>query len=378
MKSVLKVLCLEDDEEDFEFVSEILQKSSLVCVTKRVDTEDKFRTSLTEFNPDVILSDHALPQFNSMEALRVCKSKEIKVPFILVTGAVSDEFAVTCLKQGADDYILKSNLNRLPSAIKNALKLKEIEQAKLKAIAELALQNDELVKTNKEVDSLVYSVSHNLRAPLMSVLGLINLAKRENSIDTLHQFHHMMEDTILKLDDTLKEILDYSKNARLELQIEKVNLQELIEDTFERMRFMPGFARMDIQVSIRNGIELYSDYYRLSVIINNLISNAIKYQDKYKETARLHIHGAVENSKALLRFEDNGMGIDNKLISKIFDMFFRANTEKDGSGLGLYIVREAVEKLQGKIDIKSELGEGTTFILEIPNYNREYTIGGLT
>src|SRR5689334_17291478 len=167
MKSVLKVLCLEDDEEDFEFINETLQKSSLVCVTRRVDTEDKFKNSLVEFNPDVILSDHALPQFNSMEALRVCQLQELKAPFILVTGAVSDEFAVTCLKAGADDYILKSNLNRLPSAIKNALKLKETEKAKLKAISDLALQNDELIKANKEVDSLVYSVSHNLRAPLM-------------------------------------------------------------------------------------------------------------------------------------------------------------------------------------------------------------------
>lgn len=368
MKSVLKVLCLEDDDEDFEFINETLQKSSLVCVTKRVDTENKFKNSLTEFNPDVILSDHALPQFNSMEALRVCQSQDMKVPFILVTGAVSDEFAVQCLKQGADDYILKSNLGRLPSAIKNALKLKEIEQAKLKAIAELALQNDELIKTNKEVDSLVYSVSHNLRAPLMSVLGLINLSKRENNIEMLHQFHHMMEDTILKLDDTLKEILDYSKNARMDLQVVKVDLKQLIQETLEKMQFMPGYARMDVQVEIEDKVDFYTDYYRLSVIINNLISNGIKYQDRSKESPRLHISGSVSENHVLLKFEDNGIGIDNTVVSKIYDMFFRANTEKDGSGLGLYIVKEAVDKLQGKIQIKSALGEGTTFTLEIPNH----------
>ena len=190
-----------------------------------------------------------------MEALRVCQSKNLEVPFILVTGAVSDEFAVKCLKLGADDYILKSNLNRLPSAIKNALKLKETEQAKLKAISDLALQNNELVKTNKEVDSLVYSVSHNLRAPLMSVLGLINIAKKENNVSTLHEYHHMMQETILKLDDTLKEILDYSRNARQELQIERINLRELINETLEKMRFMPGFARMDVRVLVNDSVE---------------------------------------------------------------------------------------------------------------------------
>jgi signal transduction histidine kinase len=365
---MLRILCLEDDEEDFEFINDTLLRNALPCVTKRVDNEEKFRSALAEYNPDVILSDHALPQFNSLEALRVCQSKNLQVPFILVTGAVSDEFAVTCLKHGADDYILKSNLNRLPSAIRNALKLKETEKAKLQAITDLALQNDELIKTNKEVDSLVYSVSHNLRAPLMSLLGLINLAKRENGIDTLHTYHHMMEDTILKLDDTLKEILDYSRNARQELQVEKVNLQELISETLEKMQFMPGYARMDIKVSMNETVAFYADYYRVSVIINNLISNAIKYQDQYKEKPFLHIDVSVANERALLKFEDNGIGIDNKLISKIFDMFFRATTQKDGSGLGLYIVKEAVEKLQGKIEIKSELGVGTIFALKIPNY----------
>lgn len=370
MKSALRILCLEDDEEDFEFIHETIQNSSLYCTLKRVDTEEAFRHAIEEFNPDVILSDHALPQFNSMEALNLCQSKKLQAPFILVTGAVSDEFAVKCLKQGADDYILKSNLKRLPSAIKNALKLKETEQAKLKAIADLALQNDELIKANKEVDSLVYSVSHNLRAPLMSALGLLNLAKRENSVESLRQYHHMMEDAILKLDDTLKEILDYSKNARQELQIESINLLQLLDEMLEKMRFMPGFARMDIKTSVTGAGEFYSDYYRMSVIINNLLSNAIKYQDRHK-LPWLRVDVNVEKNRLLLKFEDNGIGIDSTLLPKIFDMFFRANTEKDGSGLGLYIVKEAIEKLNGKIEIKSELGVGTSFSLEIPNDAKE-------
>jgi signal transduction histidine kinase len=370
MKSVLRILCLEDDEEDFEYLNETLNKNGLPCITKRVDNEEKFLKALAEYNPDVILSDHALPQFDSTEALRLCQSKGIQIPFILVTGAMSDEFAVKCLKLGADDYILKSNLHRLPSAIKNALKFKETEKAKLKAIADLASQNDELTKANKEVDSLVYSVSHNLRAPLMSVMGLLNLTKRESSIDTLHHYHHLMEDTILKLDDTLKEILDYSKNARQELQVEKIDLQNLIYETLEKMQFMPDFNRMDVQISLK-GSEFHADYYRMSVIINNLISNAIKYQDSAKEKPYLQIEGIVEKESVFLKFVDNGVGIDSSLLPKIFDMFFRANTEKDGSGLGLYIVKEAVEKLDGAIEIKSELGVGTTFLLEIPNYKRE-------
>ena len=131
---------------------------------------------------------------------------------------------------------------------------------------------------------------------------------------------------------------------------------------------MPGFDLLDVKVSIRHQTEFKTDYYRMSVVMNNLISNAIKYLDRNKQKPFLGITVNDDNEKALLWVQDNGMGIDNSLIPKIFDMFFRANTERDGSGLGLYIVKEAMQKLQGTIDIESELGEGTMFDLEIPNH----------
>src|SRR5690606_2705781 len=157
----------------------------------------------------VILSDHALPQFNSVEALTICRKNSMNTPFILVTGTVSEEFAVSCLKQGADDYVLKSNLVRLPTAIINALKQRNVELKRKKAEKTLRKQNEELVKINKELDSFVYSVSHNLRAPLMSVLGLLRLAQLEversgKEINLLLSYFSMMEHSINKLDDTLK------------------------------------------------------------------------------------------------------------------------------------------------------------------------------
>jgi signal transduction histidine kinase len=363
----LRILCLEDDPEDFEFVNEVLARNGVSFVSTRVHTEDAYLNALSEYKPDLILSDHSLPQFDSIEALKLCRAVSLEIPFILVTGAVSDEFAVMCMKLGADDYILKSNLNRLPASIANALKHKEAEKAKLKAVGELASQNEELIKINKEVDSLVYSVSHNLRAPLMSMLGLVNLAKSESNPETLHQYHRMMEGAIHKLEDTLKEILDYSRNARQELRIEPVDFTKLINETLEKMRFMPDFDSLDVRVSVNEQIEFRSDLYRISVIFNNLISNGIKYLDKNRERSILKIEVVVDKERATIKFEDNGIGIDNALLPKVCDMFFRANTEKDGSGLGLYIVKEAVDKLKGKIEITSVHGQGTVFTLHIPN-----------
>lgn len=367
MRSELRILCLEDDEDDFEIIDRALGKAGLPAVMMRVDSRDKFQAALRDFSPDLILSDHALPRFDSTEALSLCQSLGLRVPFILVTGAVSDEFAARCMKLGADDYILKSNLKRLPSAIENAIKWRETEKAKLKAMSDLAAQNEELVKINKEVDSLVYSVSHNLRAPLMSLVGLLQLARKEDRIDVLRDYNRMMENVIHKLDDTLKDILDYSKNARQDVQVDTIDFRKLIAESLDKLRFMPAFDSIDIQVSIDDPVEFRSDYYRLSVIVNNLVSNSIKYADLRKGKPVFQISISVRENAAKLKFEDNGIGIDNQLLPKIFDMFFRGTTEREGSGLGLYIVQEAVQKVGGNIEVSSQLGLGTIISLEIPN-----------
>jgi signal transduction histidine kinase len=369
MKSTLRILCLEDDEEDFEFINYTLAKSELSVNTQRVDTKEKYLEALLTFKPDVILSDHRLPLFDSTEALDIFQQMNLQVPFILVTGAVSDEFAVSCMKLGADDYVLKSNLKRLPSAIESALKHKETERAKLQATTALALRNSELLKINQELDTFVYSVSHNLRAPLMSVLGLLNLAKEETAKENLDQYHQLMETSIHKLDDTLKEILNYSRNARQELKIEQIDLNLMIKDNLEKIQFMPGFESLQIKVSINQGFPFRSDAYRISVIMNNLISNAVKYLDPTKSTNWFNIQINVDAQKATLDFQDNGIGINDRLTPKIFDMFYRATDKKEGSGLGLYIVKEAIGKLNGKIETQSKIGEGTLFHLELPNYS---------
>ncbi|HYF68526.1 MAG TPA: hybrid sensor histidine kinase/response regulator [Ohtaekwangia sp.] len=372
MERDLKILMLEDLPEDIGLIEHILRKEGIHFESRYADTKDEYVKALEEFLPDVILSDHALPQFNSVEALTICRKNSLNTPFILVTGTVSEEFAVSCLKQGADDYVLKSNLVRLPTAIVNALKQRNVEYKRKKAERTLRKQNEELVKINKELDSFVYSVSHNLRAPLMSVLGLLRLAQveverfgKENNI--LLSYFGMMEHSINKLDDTLKEILDYSRNARSEIKNEKVDLKALIEDGFDRLKYHEGSEQIEKLVNIEEHSVFCSDPNRLSVVLNNLISNSIKYRDLHKKNQYIKIQGKVNETMARIEFHDNGIGIPEELLNKIYDMFFRATERSEGAGLGLYIVKETIEKLGGRIETTSEVGSGTSFILEIPN-----------
>jgi signal transduction histidine kinase len=368
MEKELRILMLEDLQDDVGLIERTLNKQGISFTSKRVDTREEFVHELQAYDPDVILSDHALPQFNSLEALQICRKYHSDVPFILVTGTVSEEFAVSCLKQGADDYVLKSNLVRLPSAIQNALKQRHHEHKRKKAEKALRKQNEELVKINKELDSFVYSVSHNLRAPLMSVLGLINLIQVEEKRNAnLSGYFNMMQQSIHKLDETLKEILDYSRNARSELKIEQVNFQQMVEDSFERMRYMEGSEGIAKTVLLRGNADFYTDAYRLSVIINNLVSNAIKYRDPQKEKRQIVIEADVNDAMLSIVFRDNGIGISDNYISRIFDMFFRATDKSEGAGLGLYIVKETIHKLRGEISVDSKVGEGTVFRIKITN-----------
>jgi signal transduction histidine kinase len=376
MKKTLKILMLEDLAEDAGLISHALKKEKIIFVSERVDTEDEFVEALNRFNPDVILSDHALPQFSSEEALKICIEKGLNIPFILVTGAVSEEFAVNCLRQGADDYVLKGNLSRLPSAILNSLKQKALEIDRLNAEESLRSQNMELMKINTELDRFVYSASHDLRAPLKSVLGLVKLAQNDlqnNEFSYFTQYLLMMEQSVHKLDETIKDIIDYSRNTRTEVESERVDLNNLLMELTDKLKYMEGFENMEKKISVDESIPLFSDLIRLSIIFNNLISNSIKYRNIYLEKSFFSIDIKVFPEKAVIVVEDNGIGIGDKYIDKIFNMFYRATEKSEGSGLGLYIVKEALDKLKGSIKVDSKINKGTTFRIEIPNLTQKKT-----
>src|SRR5258708_37323377 len=124
MKTELKILLLEDNSSDAELIQRLIRKR-MECKFYVVVNKDNYLLALSNFIPDIILSDHSLPEFNSTEALKISREYFPKIPFILVTGAVSEEFAADIIKLGADDYILKDRMARLPLAITTALKQRE-------------------------------------------------------------------------------------------------------------------------------------------------------------------------------------------------------------------------------------------------------------
>jgi signal transduction histidine kinase len=204
-------------------------------------------------------------------------------------------------------------------------------------------------------------------------LGLVRLAHDDDKKfgNRLQDYFSMMEHSIHKLDETLKEILDYSRNARMEINLEKVDIKKQIEDGIERLKYHEGSEQIQKIIVIKEKFPLYSDGHRIAVVLNNLISNSIKYRDAHKENQFIKIEMHIDQTTATLYFSDNGIGISEEWQPRIFDMFFRATERSEGAGLGLYIVKEAIEKLGGKIQVQSKVDEGTTFIITLPNHYRE-------
>ena len=163
-------------------------------------------------------------------------------------------------------------------------------------------------------------------------------------------------------------MLDIKRSSRFRLQISEIDFKTIINESLNNLRNTEGAHRLMVKTTIESYLPFFSDSTQLSVIFNNLISNAIKYQHAHELHPVLNIQIEVDSTKATIIFRDNGVGINKENLSKIFDMFFRSpGVKADGSGLGLYITREIIKKMKGKINVASEVNAGSTFQIEIPN-----------
>jgi signal transduction histidine kinase len=231
---------------------------------------------------------------------------------------------------------------------------------------EILVKNEQLSKTNQELDRFVYSASHDLKAPLSSMLGLIEIAQRTEDPEEIQTCLDMMRERVNNLDDFIKEIIDYSRNSRLELKKETFALMTLMKEVVDGLRYAEGFENIYIVYNLSSELEMISDRSRLKVVLNNLISNAFKYHDPAKENPLIEVSASNENGNLKIEIKDNGLGIAPEHQAKVFDMFYRASEKSKGSGLGLYIVKETIEKMSGRISVESQLSKGTKFTVFLP------------
>ena len=312
----------------------------------------------------LVITDQRMPKTTGVEFLEKINDKFPDVTRILLTGYSDLDAIIDAINKGKIfKYIAKPwKAEELKETIDIALELSHLKKQN-----KILIEN--LQKTNHELDSFVYRAAHDLRGPIANLLGLINLAKSEQDLKTIKHYIELKEQTVRRLDGFIHDIVDYSGNLRLAIRRDTIDFKNLVYQAINEHQFMPKYDLIRQEINIEQGAEMVSDAERIGVILNNLISNSIRYSVINRvEPAFMKIDIYNDETKAIIKVSDNGEGIEEEYHQKIFEMFFRASSNaRDGSGLGLFICKEVAEKLGGSIQLISEKDKGSTFVVELPN-----------
>jgi signal transduction histidine kinase len=309
---------------------------------------------------NIIIADQRMPLSTGVEFFDIVRTAHPDPVRILLTGYTDVEAIIDAINKGQIFRYIKKPWDKLElqTAIKNAFEVYTTRQ-------NLKIKIQELQRTNDELNRFVYSTSHDLRSPLASVMGVLNLAKMEGSVKDPNGYMDMIESCVNKMDFFIIKVIEYYKSVRVDESHEMVDLEKLATESIDLCRMQNPAIVFDLQVN--QAIPFWSDAFRLSVILNNLISNAVKYQKPGEPEPYVKLVIDVDDKEAVILIEDNGVGIIEDHLNNVFKMFFRSNFSVTGLGIGLYIVKEALTRIGGEISVDSTYGVGTSFRVKVPN-----------
>jgi signal transduction histidine kinase len=226
-------------------------------------------------------------------------------------------------------------------------------------------ERQKLEKAHKELDRFLYSTSHDLRAPIASILGLTYLGKLEFGEEKARMFMGLIEERIKKLDGVISDILSLSRTKKFEVKIEPVRLRDLMDDVIADIKFNKNASAIKLDYQYDPTHVFRSDYGQMKIVLCNLIGNAVKYHNLDQPNPYIKVTFERFEDYVEISVEDNGQGIPDESLPQIFEMFYRASINTEGTGLGLYIVNEALTKVKGSIAVESTFGKGSTFRVQL-------------
>ncbi len=235
-------------------------------------------------------------------------------------------------------------------------------------------QNIQLIKANQELDQFVYTASHDLKAPLNSIAGIVTILKTTTSPEETQLFLGAMEKSVASLRRFIDDLTHYTRNTRTAINHEEIDLHGLINEIYSNLVFDEKGKKVLFKNKVDTNLVVISDLYRIRLILNNFLSNGIKYSDDKKAEPYLEVNVSEAPDSLLLTISDNGIGIEADRLPQLFQMFYRATSREKGAGLGLYIAKESIGKLGGRIEVDSTFGMGTTFSITLPmRYKKLYS-----
>ncbi|HEU5289565.1 MAG TPA: response regulator [Cyclobacteriaceae bacterium] len=354
----MRILFLEDNLDDVELMRSELEEASMKFTSVRVDRQQEFSRQVQKFQPSIILADYSLPSFNGMDAFRMIKRKKLGIPFILVTGALSEHVALDCVKEGVDDFILKSSFKRLPAAIKNAIEKKKNESEKVRMALTLKKTNLELQLLTERLHVSREEERLHLARELHDELGQLITALK---IDIAVLRKRLITGRLSSLDavDTeFQSIINLVENATESIRRISSGLRpEILEELgiVEAIRWLCLDFETRNNVSCNACIEVDSLDIDLnsSIALYRMVQEALTNIARHAKATQADVNLSISNATLVLSIQDNGVGISSEDISS-------------SNSLGIIGLRERARFLNGRFTISGRKGKGTKISITVP------------
>lgn len=351
------VLIVEDNVDMNQYISTILESDyQIISAFNGIEGLEK---SL-QYNPDLILCDLLMPKMDGEQMICEIRSHQElnNTPILVLTAKMDEELSAKLLREGAQDYLVKPfSHQELIARVANHINLK-------KATQELQRKNFELIEANNELDAFGYSVSHDLRNPIQSILGFCTLLLDAFNLDAeVREYLRYMQNSGKRMEELINDLLILSHSLRHEVNYQKVNLSKLAKDILDDLRETSPFRQMNI--NIQEDMFANADARLMQIVLENLLNNAWKYTSKVINPS---IEFGMQSGEIpTFYIKDNGIGFEQEKAEKLFKPFSRLHEDKDfpGTGVGLATVKRIIEKHGGRVWVRSKPNEGTTFYFQL-------------
>ena len=359
MNDKIVVLYIDDEDNNLNSLKASLRREFKVLTA--LTAEEGLVIAASE-EVHVVIADQRMPGMSGIEFFEKLMKVNSDPIRILLTGYSDIASVIDAINKGEVYRFIDKpwNIDQVKIAIINAAEIYFTRK-------DLKDKNERLEKIHSEMNQFVYSLSHELRGPLMSISGVSKLAKLECKDPSVIEYFDMIDTSTDKLDDYIFKIMDFYRATKIGNKTIEINFNEIVQEQLNLYSSKWNLEGIDIKVKVNQTGLFFTDDSKLKVILNNLFSNAVNYQRENNPEKTIWISVESDNNSASLVFEDNGIGIEHDSLGEVFNLFQRATEKSVGSGLGLYMVKESVTQLGGKILIDSIVDQGTKVTILLPS-----------
>ncbi|MEM9090099.1 MAG: ATP-binding protein [Cyanobacteria bacterium P01_F01_bin.53] len=358
----INVLLVEDNAADAYLIWKLLSNETNISLT-HVERLDDAIDSLQQTHFDAILLDLTLPDSRNLATVKEMHAADVELPIIVLTGLDDEDIAISALREGAQDYLVKGEIQK--SGLVRAIHYAIERQQTLDKLQHL---NQELARSNQELESFAYAVSHDLQQPLQSISGfaqILIMTQRERLDDDANDYVDRIVASSKQMSLLIQDLLAYARVGAAEQPHEPTDCQQLVAEILAELG--PNIEEKQAKINIEPLPTIEGNPSQLRQLFQNLLSNALKYHPP-ERAPQVTVSAALKEGTWQFGVQDNGIGIEPEYFDKIFQIFERLHRKDDypGTGIGLATCKKIVESHGGHIWVASEPGKGTTVYFTLP------------